>query len=92
MVQRAVNAKAKANLKLSTMVLDLDAYCLKGYCLFYNTSLKMQIQGFNNKNSFHTKKLKAKNLKSALPRTNIAESLEQSKKNRRNKKQRSKNH
>ena len=50
MVQRTVNAKAKIGLRSSIMVWDLNICCSRGHRLFYNTSLKMQIQG--SKDSF----------------------------------------
>ena len=65
MVQRAVNAKAKAGLKSSIMVWDLDAYCPKSYHSSYNTFLKMQFQGSNIKDFFHSKEPKPKDLKPA---------------------------
>ena len=71
MVQKAVNTKAKAGLRSSTMVWDLDAYCSKGHCLFHNTFLKVQTQGF--KDSSRPKKLKPKDPKSALSRDNVLE-------------------
>ena len=37
-VQRAINAEAKAGLKSSTIVWDLDARCPKGHHPSYNTS------------------------------------------------------
>ena len=42
MVQRAVNAKAKAGLRSSTMDRDLDTCCPRGHRLFHNTSSKVQ--------------------------------------------------
>ena len=45
MVQRAVNAEAKAGLKFSTMVWQSDARCPKGHHLFHNISSKVQTQG-----------------------------------------------
>ena len=42
MVQRAVNAKAKAGLRSSTMVRDLDVRCPRGHHLSHNTSSKVQ--------------------------------------------------
>ena len=49
-VQRAVNAEAKAGLKSTIMVQDLDIYCFQGYCLSNNIALKVQIQGIIAKN------------------------------------------
>ena len=50
------------------MVWDLNAYCPRGYHLSYNTFLKVQTQGSNNKDSSHSKKPKSKDPKPALPR------------------------
>ena len=54
------------------MVWDSDARCLRGYRLFYNTSSKVQIQGF--KDLSRPKKTKPKDPKSALSHDNVAES------------------
>ena len=62
MVQKTVNAKAKTSLRSSIMVWD--------HRLFHNTSLKIQIQDSNNKNSSRFEELKLKNLKPAPPRDN----------------------
>ena len=40
-VQRAVNGEAKAALKTSTMVQELDVRCPKGHRPFHNISLKV---------------------------------------------------
>ena len=40
-----VNAKAKIILRSSIMVWDTDFCCSRGYCSFYNTYAKVQIQG-----------------------------------------------
>ena len=42
MVQKPVNAEAKAGLKFSIMVQDADSCCSKSYRLFQNTSAKVQ--------------------------------------------------
>ena len=42
MVQRAVNAEAKAGQKSSTMVQDLDIYCPRGHCSSNNIATKLQ--------------------------------------------------
>ena len=44
MVQRAVNAEAKAGLRSSTMVRELDARCPRGHRPSHNTSSKVQSQ------------------------------------------------
>ena len=51
MVQRAVNVEAKAGLKSSTIVRELDARCPKGHRPFYTTSSKVQTQDSNHKDS-----------------------------------------
>ena len=82
-MQRAVNAEAKAGLRSSTMIWDLDAHCPKGYRLSHNTSSKIQTQGSNHKNSLYTKKPKNKHLKSALLRGNVAEPAKKENKKKR---------
>ena len=42
MVQKAVNAEAKAGLRSSTMVRESDAHCPRGYRPSHNTSSKVQ--------------------------------------------------
>ena len=70
-VQRAVNTEAKAGLKSSTMVRDLDVRCPKGHHLSHNTSSKVQTQG--SKDSSRSKEPKPKNLKPAPSRDDAAE-------------------
>ena len=65
-VQRAVNAKAKAGIKSSTIVWDSDTRCPRGYCSFHNTSSKVQTE--SSKDSFRPKKPKPKDIKSAPSR------------------------
>ena len=72
-VQSAVNAKAKAGLRSSTMVQDLDACCPRGHCPSHNTFSKMQTQGSSHKNSPRSEKSKNKDLKSSSPHNNAAE-------------------
>ena len=45
LVQKAVNAEAKAGLRFSTMVRELDARCPRSHCPSHNTSSKGQTQG-----------------------------------------------
>ena len=71
MVQRAVNAKAKAGRRSSTMVRISDAHCPRGYYSSHNTFSKVQIQG--SKNSSRSKEPKLKDLKSAPSRDDAAE-------------------
>ena len=70
-VQRAVNAKAKADLRSSIMVWDSNARCPKDHHLSHNTSLKVQTQGF--KDFFRSKKSKLWDLKAALVHDDMAE-------------------
>ena len=72
-VQRAVNAKTKADLSSSTMFWDLDAYCPKGHRLSYNTSSTVQTQ--SSKDLSRPKKTKPKDPKLVLSRDNAAESF-----------------
>ena len=51
MVQRAVNAEAKAGLRSSIMVRDADSRCLRGHRPSQNTSTKVQTQGSTAKES-----------------------------------------
>ena len=71
-MQLAVNAKAKAGLKFSIMVRDLDAHCPRSYRPSHNTSLKMQTQG--SKDLFCLEKTKPKDLKSAPSHDNAKKS------------------
>ena len=72
MMQRAVNAEAKADLRSSTMVRDLDARCPRGHRPSHNTSSKVQSQGSNNKDSSRSEEPKPKDLKPAPPRNDAA--------------------
>ena len=49
MVQRAVNAEAKAGLRSSTMVRESDARCPRGHRPSHNTASKVQTQGTSAK-------------------------------------------
>ena len=62
MIQKAVNAKAKAGLKSSTMVRDSDIYCLWGHRPSHNTSLKVQTQETTAK-KLYTKESRPKKMK-----------------------------
>ena len=55
------------------MVWNLDGYCSKSHRPSHNTSLKLQTQG--SKDSSHSKESKPKNLKSAPPCNDKAESI-----------------
>ena len=51
MMQRAVNAEAKAGLRSSTMVRDLDICYPRDHCHSNSTTLKVQTQGITTKES-----------------------------------------
>lgn len=55
-------------LKSSTIVQDSDAHCPRGHCFFYATLAKIQIQGFNIKES-KPKKSRSKETKLANGKT-----------------------
>ena len=59
MVQRVVNVKAKAGLKSSVMVQNLDICCPKGHRISNSTASKVQTQGATAKDS-HPEELKVK--------------------------------
>ena len=63
MVQRAVNAEAKAGLRSSTMVRESDARCPRSHRPSYNTSSKVQTQGTTAKEP-RTKESRPKEAKS----------------------------
>ena len=77
-VQRAVNAKAKAGRRSSTMVRESDARCPKGRHPSHNTSSKVQTQGTTAKEP-HTEEPRPKEAKPtngknpARPRSDSAE-------------------
>ena len=87
MVQRAVNAEAKASLRFSTIIWDSDARCPKEHRLFHNTSSKVQSQGSINKDSSHSEEPKPKDPKPSLPCDNAA-AKPAKKKDRKDKKKR----
>ena len=92
-VQKTVNAEAKAALKSSAIVRDLDIRCPQGHRPSNSTIAKVQTQGTSAKKprpeESRTKKVKpAKGKAPVPPRTNATESSEQSKKDRKDKKQR----
>ena len=64
MVQKIVNAKAKASLRSSTMIWELDVRCLKGHRPSHNTFSKVQIQETTAKEP-HTTKFRPKKVKQA---------------------------
>ena len=78
-VQRAVNAKAKAGLRSNTIIRDSDIHCPKSYHPSKNTAVKVQTQGTIVKDSY-PKKTKTKDPKPILSYINMIEPLEQEKK------------
>ena len=72
MVQKAVNAEAKAGLRSSTMVRESDVCCPRGHRLSHNTSSKVQTQGTTAKEPC-SKEPKPKDLKPAPSNDNTAE-------------------
>ena len=89
MVQRAVNAEARAGLRSSTKVRDLDARCPRDHRPSHNTSVKVQTQGSSHKDSSRSKEPKPKDPKPAPSRDNAAEPTK--KENRKNKKKKRRN-
>ena len=83
MVQRAINAEAKAGLRSTTMVRDSDICCLRGHCPSNNTTSKVQIQGTAVKDSSHPEEPKTKDLKSVLPRDDPAKPAKKENKQKR---------
>ena len=73
MVQKAVNAKAKAGLRSTTMVQDLNIRCPQGHRPSNNTTSKMQTQGTTVKDSFRPEEPKTKDPKSVSPCDDPAE-------------------
>ena len=84
MVQKIVNAEAKAGLRSSTIVWDSDARCSRSHRPSHNTSSKVQTQG--SKDLSRPKETKPKDLKSAPLCDNAVESLK--KDNKKDKKKR----
>ena len=71
MVQRAVNAEAKASLRSSTMVRESDARCPRAHRPSHNTSSKVQTQGTTAKEP-RSEEPKPKDPKPAPLRNNAA--------------------
>ena len=87
MVQKAINAEAKAGLRSSTMVKDSDVYCPKGHRPSHNIFSKVQSQGSNNKDFSYSEESKPKDPKPIPPRDNVAVKLAK-KKDKKDKKKR----
>ena len=93
MVQKVVNAEAKVGLRSSAMVRDSDIRCPQSHRFSNSTASKVQTQETSAKKprpeESRTKKAKpAKEKVPALPWVNVAEFLEQGKKDRKDKKRR----
>ena len=73
MVQKTVIAEAKAGLRSSTIVWDLDARCPRGHHLSHNTFSKVQTQGSSYKDSPRSEEPKPKDPKPASSRDDMAE-------------------
>ena len=85
MVQRAVNAEAKAGLRSSTMVQQSDARCPRGHRPSHNTSSKVQTQDSSHKDSPRTEESRPKKAKQAdgkAPTPPRSESIEAGKTSR----------
>ena len=84
MVQIAVNAKAKAGLRSSTMVRELDARCPRGHHPSHNTSSKVHTQGTTAKEP-RTEESRSKEAKltDGPPRSEYAEPGKTSRTNKR---------
>ena len=73
MVQKAVNAEAKAGLRSTIMVQDSDIRCPQGYCPSKNTASKVQTPRKIAKDFSRLEKLGTKDRKLVSPRDNAAE-------------------
>ena len=86
MVQRAVNVEAKASLRSSTIVRELDASCPRGHHPSHNTSFKVQTQGSSHKDSPRSEEPKPKDSKPASSRDDTAEPVKKEDKKEKKKK------
>ena len=84
MVQKTVNAEAKAGLRSSTMIRKLDARCPRGHRASHNTFLKLQTQG--SKDSSRSEEPKPKDPKPAPSCDNTAESAKKEDRKKKKKK------
>ena len=84
MMQRGINAEAKAGLRSSTMVQNSDTHCPRGHRPSHNTSSKVQTQG--SKNSFRSEELETKDPKPAPSHNNAAELAKKEHKKKKKKK------
>lgn len=88
MMQKIVNAKAKADLISNIIVQDSNIHYLRGHCFSNNIASKIQTKRIIVKNP-HPKEAKAKDPKPALLHINKAKPLKQG---RKDKKKRTKKH
>ena len=84
MVQSAVNAKAKAGIRSSTMVRDSDIRCPKVHRPSNSTTSKVQTQGTTTKNS-HPEEPKVKEPKPTPSRAEASKPSEQARKEKKKK-------
>ena len=82
MVQRAVNAEAKAGLRSSSMVRDSDIRCPRGHRPSNSTAAKVQTQGTKDS---HPEEPKAKETRPASSRAEASEPSEQARKEKKRK-------
>ena len=82
MVQRAVNAEAKAGLRSSIMVRDSDIRCPKGHRLSNSTAAKVQTQETKD---FHPEEPKVKEVRPTPSRAKASEPSEQARKEKKKK-------
>ena len=82
MVQKAVNAEAKAGLRSSTMVRNSDIRCPKGLRLSNSTTAKVQIQGTKDS---HPEEPKVKETRPAPSRAEASEPSKQARKEKKKK-------
>ena len=82
MVQRAVNAEAKAGLRSSSMVRDSDIRCSRGHRPSNSTAAKVQTQGTKDS---HPEEQKVKETRPAPSRAKASEPSEQARKEKKKK-------
>ena len=88
MIQRTVNAEAKAGLRSTIMVRDSDICCPQGHRPSNNTASKVQTQRIAAKDSSRFEEPKTKDPKSVSPRNNPAKPAKKEDKQKRFKCQR----
>ena len=84
MVQKAVNAEAKAGLRSSTMVWDPDIHYPRGYQPSNSTVLKIQTQGTTTKDS-QPEEPKVKEIRPILSRVEASKLSKQARKEKKKK-------